>query len=303
VEEVSRAFPTAREKLGRIRGGQVSILGSGVGVDLADTGDVSPQSLLMDCLVATWDALKKQTPCLVVLVDDIQNFGSISAAVDTLRLVLHREEVQERTRFLFVLASTPDAWSGFIHKHHPVGRSFKARLQLERLDIDAAREVITQSLEGTGVTFSDEIIARVFDYSRGHPYELQLLSAMLYDQQSHGEVTVEAWEQARAEALRDLGMSHFDAMYRSASEQEREVLWVMSRVGDDSLAGVREAVPKLLRGRLDDEAIGKVLGNLNALLARLVQKGLIRKPDRGRYEIDDLMFRDYVKDVHEPSAG
>jgi uncharacterized protein len=302
VEELLFAFPKKGTRLSRLGAVEVNILGTGGGVTLAEPADKSPQITLTECLLDLWKRERSENP-IVVFIDDIQNFGGISEAVDTLRLVLQRDEIQSKTKFLFVITSTPDAWAAFTHKHNPVGRFFRARLPLERLNEASVREVIARSLHGTGVAFAPGLIPKIYEYCQGHPYELQVLCNALYDQQIGVHVSMAAWEPARIRALRELGFSHFESRITSASEQELKVLWAIANLSGDalSLADIRGAIPKFLSKYLDPAVVKKLEGgNLNPVLARLTTKGLLIKPDRGQYKIDDPMFRDYVLEVHSP---
>jgi hypothetical protein len=239
----------------------------------------------------------------VVLVDDVQNFAAIPEAVDILRLVLQRDEIQEQTRFLFVLSSTPEAWSTFIHKHNPVGRFFRTRLELQRLDEASVHEVIQGSLQGTGVSFSPDLLPMIYRYCQGHPYELQVLCSALYEQQLGGQVTRHEWAAARRDALRELGHSHFSSRFSTASEQEREVLWIVARIGGDSLAGIKKSITRLMKAETSTSEIARLQTNINEIVGRLVDKELMQKPARGVYEIEDLMFRDFIVEFHRPDVA
>ena len=60
-------------------------------------------------LLELWKEL--DTKLAVVLLDDIQNLIEISNTIDILRAVLSSEDIVKKTRFLFILSSTPAGWA------------------------------------------------------------------------------------------------------------------------------------------------------------------------------------------------
>jgi hypothetical protein len=136
---------------------------------------------------------------------------------------LSEDTIVKETGFIFILASTPEAWHQFLKKHHPIGRYFSPIIKLKRLTIDQVINVLDGTIEGTGVVFDDLIKARVYEYSEGHPYELQVLCSFLYDNQIQGKVSKDIWESSLNMAVNHLGDVLFDYIYESASPSEREV--------------------------------------------------------------------------------
>ncbi|MEE8317792.1 MAG: ATP-binding protein, partial [Candidatus Omnitrophota bacterium] len=139
------------------------------------------QSQFTKFLFELWKA--QDAKLVVVLLDDLQNLLPISNTIDILRAVLSKEEIVSNTRFLFILSSTPNGWSSFLDKHDPVGRFFRKRLNVETLARQEVMNTVDMTLEETGVDFDNTIKQRIFEYTDGHPYEVQLLSNHLYDHQ------------------------------------------------------------------------------------------------------------------------
>ncbi|MFC1624444.1 AAA family ATPase [Candidatus Omnitrophota bacterium] len=238
-------------------------------------------------LLKLWDVLDAKLG--VVLLDDLQNLLPISNTIDILRAVLSKEEIMHRTRFLFVLSSTPAGWSMFIDKHNPVGRFFRKRLNVGNLTESDVVNTVNSNVKDTGVEFDNIITERIFEYTDGHPYEVQLLSSHLYDGQIEGKVASPVWDNALNNTLRELGKDYFDMLIKKASDRERDLLKILAE----------EKRPLSMKDLRTMMIVGKYarkfpIANIKNFLYRLDEKGILeRKPD-GSFDMPDRMFREFV---------
>jgi len=208
IEEMLKGFPVIKgfKKFKEdVEGFGISIAGFGGQVSRKKKVP-SPQILLTDILLRLWKCL--DTKLAIVLIDDIQNFSLIPQVIDILRLVLSKDDKDEiisQTNYLFVLSSTPQGWKYFIDKHDPIGRFFRKREKIDPLSRQETIKVIQETLKNTGVRFSEDIINRIYKYTLGHPYELQVLCSNLYESQIKGLVSKRQWETVFQITLSDLG--------------------------------------------------------------------------------------------------
>ncbi len=245
-----------------------------------------PQVVLLDSLVALWNDLKRETKIVLVLLDDVQNYKPISGFLTILKNVLSDEEVVD-TGFLFILSCTPNDWKQFLVRHHPVGRYFTPRLILHNLSEDDVSGILSGLLANTGITFEQTIIRRVYEYTRGHPYELQLLCSNLYDNQIGGRVAEAVWDASLTVTLNELGEIVFDTMYGKASYNERRILHLLSLL--DKPLTPQEVVDFSFEKGVDISATVVKTG-----LQRLFKKGLLIKSNKFKYALLDRMFREYI---------
>lgn len=288
IEELFRGFPVIKgiNKLKEeIEGIGVSVAGFG-GQITRKKKVRSPHTLLTDILLLLWKHLDSKLA--IILVDDIQNFNAIPQVMDIFRLVLSREEIISETNYMFVLASTPQGWNCFIDKHDPIGRFFRKRELIQQLSKDDTQEIITGTLRSTGVRFSKEIINLVYAYTMGHPYELQLLCSNLYESQIKGSVSKRQWEIAFKITLLELGQDYFDSLYRKASDREETVLQLMCNKDEEmSIKDIQNSICKI------DKSYP--VKDVRLYIYRLVEKGLLRRKDKGNYQIMDNMFNEYLR--------
>jgi len=226
----------------------------------------------------------------VILLDDIQNLLPISEVIDILRSVLSKDEILSQTRYLFVLSSTPEGWAAFIDKHDPVGRFFRRRELISPLSKEQVEVIISKTLKDTGVNFEKQVIEKVFSYTQGHPYELQLLCSHLYDSQIEGEVSLKQWEGAFVNTLRELGHDYFSSLFKRASERESDVLRILAEKNKPlKIADIRSIMITEKRAK------NFPVANIKNFLYRLKDKGLIKRREDNSYHILDPMFAEYVQ--------
>ena len=286
-EEMVRGFP----KFGGIQSFFENL--EAIGISIAGFGGqvakkrvtLQPQTYLTEFLLEMWKQLNAKLA--LVLVDDIQNFSGISQVMDILRLVLSKDEIIHNTRYLFILSSTPDGWRFFLDKHDPIDRFFRKRESLDCLSKGETLQIIDDTLKDTGVSFSKNIKERIYTYTLGHPYELQVLCSNLYESQLQGKVDKAEWEQAFKQTLWELGKDYFDALYRKASSREETVLLTLAKAKTD--LSITETVE-----RVGAEYHDFPLKNVKHFLYRLEDKGLIRRTERKDFKILDPMFMEYI---------
>ena len=248
---------------------------------------IQAQTQFTKFLLEIWKTL--DIKLVVVLVDDLQNLLPISNTIDILRAVLSKDEIIHNTRFLFVLSSTPTGWSMFVDKHDPVGRFFRKRLNVENLDKDDVMKIVNRTLEDTGVEFSETIKNSIFEYTGGHPYEVQLLSSHLYDGQIEGKVVDETWGNAFSNTLKELGRDYFNTLLNKASDREKDLLRILAdEVRPLSIKDFREM---MIVGR---HAKKFPIANIKNFLYRLEEKGIIGRYQKGNFNIPDRMFREFI---------
>lgn len=248
---------------------------------------VQAQTQFTKFLLELWNALDAKLA--VVFLDDTQNLLAISNTIDILRAVLSKEEIVLNTRFLFVLSSTPSGWASFLDKHDPVGRFFRKRLGVANLDQAEVAETISGTLEGTGVIFDDVVKDKAFEYTNGHPYEVQLLSSHLYDSQIEGKVTEAAWESALTNTLKELGRDYFNTLLAKASDRETDLLKILSE--EKRPLSIKDFREMMIVGR---HARKFPIANIKNFLYRLSEKGIICRDQNGNFDIPDSMFREFI---------
>jgi len=268
----------------------ISVLGTGLQMKRDTTKkELSTQAFIHDTLVELWQDLEGKTGILVILLDDLDNFMAAPEIVMTLRQTLSMESIK-KTKILFGIAATPNTWLELtaVNQHHPLSRYFMSRVELGPLSKAEVQETLVKSLSGTGVSFSPEVMGSVFEYTEGHPYEMQVLCYHLFNNQLSRRVDTSVWEQSLQAALKDLGIAVFDRWFNLASSEEAKVLITIAKA--DTPLSTKEIQQLAVVGRVKVSS-----GSISKYLQRLVEKKLTSKSGRGLYTITDKMFRAYIR--------
>jgi CheY-like chemotaxis protein len=271
-----------------------NVLGFGISLS-RDTsrGEVSPQALLHDSLLRVWQDLEGETEVLVILLDDLDNFAVVPEIVTTLKQTLASDSMM-KTKILLGMASSSPNWLRLTssQRHHPLSRYFLSRVELSTLSKAELRDTIIGSLGATGVSFNREVIEKVFEYTSGHPFEMQVLCHQLFDSQISRRVEMDVWEKALQAAISEMGVAVFDQWYGQASGEERKVLRILAGTAAPKPVGEIREMCRLAK-------LGIVSRNVPKYLQRLAEKEIVSKVSRGLYTVPDPMFRAYIRSQAE----
>jgi len=264
------------------------VIGGGFEISEKKRFDGDAQVLLVDGLLHLWQELKEETDALVMLLDDVQNYQSVKQILGILKNVLSDEDIIKKTGYLFTLAATEEGWSAFLRKNDPVGRYFIPIVRVRNFSEEGTRRIVEATLKGTGVTFTADVKDAVYEYTEGHPFQMQVFCMYLYENQIKGRVDREQVDVALTQTLDEMGQIILDPLYSSASDQEKTVLRAISthfRVYsfDHILRQVEKLRPKITKSPLA------------SILTRLNDKGLLVRTERGRYRMNNRLFHEFIR--------
>lgn len=132
--------------------------------------------------------------------------------------------------------------------------------------------------------FEPELIEAVRGDARGYPFHIQFFGALLWDSVPLSEpITKEHFRLLRPAILDALDHAFFDARLARTSNWERRLLVAIAVDGESS--PIRSVL-----NRMDADHPGT-----SRLVARLVAKGLVYKPERGRLAFTVPLFGDYLR--------
>jgi hypothetical protein len=149
---------------------------------------------------------------------------------------------------------------------------------LERGD---AWDALTIPMARTSRRFATSVVGEIVEATAGYPYFLQWFGAYLWRAVPSDEVTSAAYRSVEPALLHELDLAFFEDRFEGAAPAEQAVLAAMGRQ--------RSAVDiASLRGALPEQA------SLDTLVRRLVERGLLYRAGRARYDFALPMFRDYL---------
>jgi hypothetical protein len=184
-----------------------------------------------------------------------------------------------------VLCGLPTLTGNLLRARSYSERMFRGE-EIGSLGPEDATEALLRPLATTPVKVERGLAGRIVDEVEGYPYFLQLWGAELWD--AADIVDVETFSAAllnetRSEIFRRLDLDFYDPRVSTLTPAEQDVL----------LASADCPYPPLVVGDLN-EAVSKRPGNINVLLGRLVDSGVLYRVRKGQYEYTAPKFRDYL---------
>ena len=224
---------------------------------------------------------------MVVFLDDAQLYAEVRKFLGILRNVLSDDELIAKSGYLFVLAATEQGWTEFLGRNNPIGRYFSPPVRVGAFNRAKTREIVDLTLRDSRVTFSPEVQNAVFEYTEGHPYQLQILCSYLYENQIRGRVGREQLDTALTQTLEEMGPLVLQPLLQDASENEGQVMKAICGIHYTfSFSDMQKAVRKA--------GIAVAHGPLATMAARLTEKGLLVKVGRGQYRIASRLLAEFV---------
>lgn len=150
------------------------------------------------------------------------------------------------------------------------------------LELDAASEAIAIPLAHAGRSFSLGLIGHIVEETGGYPYFLQFFGAFACSRIGLPRIERVDFERVEAALLHELDLAFFEDRFLGASPAEQELLLAMGELG--AHVSVRQLRTRSVGG-----------GNVDELLRRLVDRGLLYRPTRGSYEFALPLFAAYLR--------
>jgi predicted ATPase len=173
----------------------------------------------------------------------------------------------------------------------------KARTYSERMfrgedvagldDTGDALAAFVKPLETTGVSATDELVRRVIREVEGYPYFIQLWGAEMWDaarDAGTNVLTPELLDEVEADIYRRLDNDFYDTRVESLTPAEQDLLMATARCPYPPLktADIRSHSPK-------------TDANVNVLMGRLAEQGVVYRIQKGIYEYTAPKFDGYLE--------
>lgn len=184
-----------------------------------------------------------------------------------------------------VLCGLPTLTGNLLRARSYTERMFRGE-EVGSLAPPDARAAFTEPLSATSVDATNGLVDEVIDEVEGYPYFVQLWGAELWDAAELAglrTLSVELLAAARSDIYRRLDIDFYEPRVATLTPAEQDVL----------LATASCDYPPLVVSQLND-AVAKSPANINVLLGRLVEAGVLYRVQKGRYEYTAPKFRDYL---------
>ena len=232
---------------------------------------------------------------MIFAYDEAQNLAD-SPAKDQYPLSLLLDVFQSIQRkgipFLLVLTGLPTLFPKLVEARTFSERMFRV-VSVDKLDDTASREAIVKPIEvaGTPVRFTDTYVDQIVDVTGGYPYFIQFICREVFDviiqqveTKQYGTIPMDA-------IIHKLDSDFFAGRWARATDRQRQLLWVVARLGKpEAEFTVQEVVVK----SGETLAKGFSASHVNQMLAALCDAGLIYKNRWGRYSFAVPLFDRFI---------
>jgi DNA-binding transcriptional ArsR family regulator len=186
-----------------------------------------------------------------------------------------------------VLCGLPTLTGNLLRARSYTERMFRGE-EIGSLQPDEAREALIQPPHETDspVQIDEDLVQTIIEEVEGYPYFIQLWGAELWDAAVDAEIVQLSnplLDAARPYIYQRLDLDFYDPRVQTLTPAEQDVL----------LATADCDYPPLVVADLN-EAISKSPGNVNVLLGRLVESGVLYRIRKGQYEYTAPKFRDFL---------
>jgi len=256
-----------------------SIFGTGMTIERIQPS-VIPQDAFCRDLMQIWNGIKNDVSAVVFLLDEAEHLQEIKGAWGFLRSVFTRVS-EQGGRYMLVVSGKLGLFKGIKEIFSPMERFFTP-LEVKPMMLEEIKEVLEKPLAPLSRRIDGESVRRIAQLSAGNPYVVQTFGFYLFEE---GTASIErkTIEKVLPRVMTRLSSQLFRDRFEESSELERRVLLTMSTMPSSTS-------PKGLTK--ESRMSPKVLPQL---LRRLVDKGCVRKVERGRYSLFNPLFGDYVK--------
>ncbi|HEV3035960.1 MAG TPA: ATP-binding protein [Solirubrobacteraceae bacterium] len=184
-----------------------------------------------------------------------------------------------------VLCGLPTLTGNLLRARSYTERMFRGE-EIGSLGPDDAKDALVRPLADSPIVLDSGVAERVVEEVEGYPYFLQLWGAELWDAVDVTGVdrfSEQLLDAVRPEIYRRLDLDFYDPRIATLTAAEQDVL----------LASADCDYPPLVVADLN-AVISKTPGNINVLLGRLVDSGVLYRIRKGQYEYTAPKFRDFL---------
>ncbi len=253
------------------------------GVELKKSAAQSAlQTLFREKLFDIWKHLESNCNGVVIMIDEAEIIEVVPGALMFLREVFSRLG-EQRSPFMLVVSGKlafPDKMS---EKFSPLARFFHP-IALHNFSKEESSLLLKTKLKLTGVVLSQDVLAKIFEESEGHPYVLVAIAYVLYENLPEGDstITLKHYEAIRPKITSYLNADYFGVMYKGLSPTGRIIMKNIAKLGGEA------TFSSLI------QSIGKSKGTISPVIPELVERGSLIKLDRGKYRIFHSRYKEYL---------
>ncbi len=186
-----------------------------------------------------------------------------------------------------VLCGLPTLGGNLLKAKSYTERMFRGE-EIGSLEQGEARKALLEPLKGGAITADERVVDRIVQEVEGYPYFVQLWGAELWDAaHSAGAqtITTKLLRATQQDIYHRLDTDFYDPRISTLTPAEQDLLLSTA---------YSPTYPPLLVSEIN-EMSKKTPGNINVLLGRLVEAGVLYRIRKGQYDYTAPKFRQYLE--------
>lgn len=244
------------------------------------------QEIFRQRLIKLWGEMSETFSGVVILIDEAESLQKIQDIdiLSFMREVFQR--IESEAKYTIVLAGKFNFTERMSESFSPLNRFFPCH-RLTTLREEDMRSYILKRLSTVNVGIDESAIKYILESCGGHPYVLVAMCYLLFDSLNEDEnhITSEVVTRATEKIYYRLGQDFFEPMFHPLSPKAREIMITISKKTPSLNFSFKEAVEWTMLPR----------NYVSPYIQELIRKGVIDKPERGRYRIFHNLFLEYLR--------
>ncbi len=241
------------------------------------------QEIFRKRLIKLWGEMKDDFSGVAILIDEAESLESIKGIFTFLREVFQR--IESETKYCIVLAGKLNFTERMSESFSPLNRFFPC-FRLKGLDEKSMKEYIIKRLASVNVGIDEEAIKYIIKTSEGHPYVLVAICYLLFDSLNDEEthITKQSIIRANEKIKYRLAQDFFMPIFHPLTPKAKELIIEIAKHAKTLEFSFKDAVNWLNMPR----------NYVSPYINELLRKGVLDKPERGRYKIFHTLFLEYL---------
>ena len=243
------------------------------------------QELFRQRLMKLWNEMKDDFSCSILLIDEAESLQKIQDMdlLSFLREVFQR--IESEAKYCIVLAGKFNFTERMSESFSPLNRFFPC-YRLTPLDAPSMNSYILQKLTSVEVGIDETAKKFIFRKCEGHPYVLVAICYYIFDSLNENEshITDDVIARAGDKIYYRLGQDFFEPMFHPLTPKAREIIITIAKKAQTPEFSFKQAVDWLQMPR----------NYVSPYIKELIRKGVLDKPDRGKYKVFHTLFLEYL---------
>ena len=242
------------------------------------------QELFRQRLLKLWNEMKDDFSGVIILIDEAESLENIKGEILTfMREVFQR--IESEAKYCIVLAGKFNFTERMSESFSPLNRFFPCQ-RLNPLNNTAMREYILKKLATVNVGIDEKALDYILEKCEGHPYVLVSMCYLHFDSLNENEhhITNDVVTRAKEKIDNRLGQDFFSPMFHPLTPKAREIIITIAKKAKTLDFSFKDAVGWLQMPR----------NQVSPYIKELLRKGVLDKPERGKYKIFHTLFREYL---------